>query len=63
METFVVRVWTPAEPEGEGAQPLRGLLERVRDGERRRFDGPLELIRELESAVAASTRERSPHDS
>ncbi len=53
-----MRVWTPAEPEGEGAQPLRGLLERVRDGERRRFDGGLELIEQLESAVSASTHER-----
>jgi hypothetical protein len=63
METFVVRVWTPGEPEGEGAPPLRGLLERVRDGERLHFDGGLELISQLESAVAASTGERSSHDS
>jgi hypothetical protein len=63
METFVVRVWTPGEPEREGPRPLQGLLERVRDGERLRFDGGLELIRHLESAVAASTGERRPHDS
>jgi hypothetical protein len=62
METFVVRVWTPAEPEGEGTRPLRGLLERVRDGERVRFDGGLELIRQLEAAVAASTHERRSDD-
>lgn len=61
METFVVRVWTPAEPEHEDAQPLRGLVEHVRLGEQRRFDGAADLLAFLEAAVVASTRERRPH--
>jgi hypothetical protein len=56
METFVVRVWAPAEPEGAGPR-LRGLLEHIRDGERRPFDGASDLIAQLESAVAASIQE------
>jgi hypothetical protein len=51
VETFVVRVWTPAESEGTGPRGLRGLVERVRAGERRPFDGEEELLAVLRSAV------------
>jgi hypothetical protein len=45
METFVVRVWTPAdagEPVG-----LHGIVEHVGSGEQRRFRGPEELLTAL----------------
>lgn len=63
METFVVRVWMPAEPERDGSQRLRGLLEHVCSGERRPFDGSRELIAHLEAAVVALIQERRPDDS
>lgn len=58
METFVIRVWTPAEPEHDGASGLRGLVEHVRLGERRPFDGGTELLAFLETAVTVPTQER-----
>ena len=58
METFVIRVWTPAEPEQDGASGLRGHVEHVRLGERRPFDGGPELLAFLETATTAPARER-----
>jgi hypothetical protein len=50
VETFVVRVWTPAQPE-RGSPQLRGLVEHVRAGEPRSFDGGRELLSILETVV------------
>jgi len=54
----VIRVWTPAEPEREGPAALRGLVEHVRLGEQRPFDGGPELIAFLEASVVAPSQER-----
>lgn len=63
METFVIRVWRPAE--GETDSPLRGLVEHVR-GERRPFEGPADLLAFLDTALRppkprAGSSEREPH--
>ncbi len=55
----MIRVWTPAEPDREGPAALRGLVEHVRLGEQRPFDGGRELIAFLEAAVAPSQERRS----
>ncbi len=62
METFVIRVWTPAEQEDEG-QPrnLRGLIEHVRFDERCTFEDGNQLLAVLQTALerqppAATTR-------
>lgn len=54
METFVIRVWTPAEPERTGEPILCGLVEHVRDGKRRPFEGGRALLEFLEAATAAT---------
>lgn len=54
METFVIRVWTPAEPEHSGGPTLCGLVEHIRDGERRPFEGGRALLEYLEAATAAT---------
>lgn len=58
METFVIRVWTPGEPEVDGSHALHGLVEHVRAGKRHAFDGGSELLAFLERTVAAPTQER-----
>jgi hypothetical protein len=52
METFVIRIWTPAEPEDdpEGVL-LRGFAEHVRSSERIIFVGSSELVAFLEITV------------
>lgn len=61
METFVVRVWTPAEGPDDGGPPvLRGFVEHVRAGERRRFDGGEALLAFVEHAVAAPIPHEQP---
>lgn len=60
METFVVRVWVPAEPEPEAVEPaLHGLVERVGDGRPRPFaDGEALLALLREAALAPRTDDR-----
>jgi hypothetical protein len=58
VETFVIRVWKPAEPEPDGPQTLRGLVERVRDGERHPFESGPGLLALLENALSATEGER-----
>lgn len=54
METFVIRVWTPAEPERAGEPTLCGLVEHIRDGERRPFEGGSALLAYLQAATATT---------
>src|SRR6185437_3647788 len=56
VETFVIRLWRPAEPEHDGAGRLRGVVECVRLGEHRPFDGGAELLAFLETAVTTPTQ-------
>lgn len=51
MDTFVVRVWASA-VEGSGDPHLRGVLEHVRSGESREFQGALELVERLRELAA-----------
>lgn len=43
METFVVRIWVPAEPYA-GRKPLRGFVEDVHGGRRVQFGSGDELV-------------------
>lgn len=58
METFVVRVWTPAETRAEGPFELHGIVEHVGSGEASRFRGSAELFEALraEREATASVR-------
>jgi hypothetical protein len=58
VETFVIRIWTPAQGE-EGAKPLalRGLAEHVGSGTRSAFREPAELLSFLEKALTHRDRE------
>jgi hypothetical protein len=52
METFVIRIWTPAEPDDDPeAVLLRGFAEHVRSSERIVFVGGSELVAFLETTV------------
>jgi hypothetical protein len=54
VETFVVRIWTPApaDPGADGERfPLRGLVEHVGSADRRAFRGAGELLAFLEAVV------------
>jgi hypothetical protein len=59
VETFVIRVWTPAEPDHGQRGDLHGLVEHVRLGEQRPFDGGGELLAFLAAAVAPMTERSS----
>jgi hypothetical protein len=43
MQTFVVRVWIPAVPDG-GLPQLNGLVEHIVSGRRRSFSGGPEVL-------------------
>lgn len=46
--TFVVRLWGPGEPTGDGPEALRGVVEHVRSGQSKPFrdaDALLALLR------------------
>jgi hypothetical protein len=43
VQTFVVRVWIPAAPDG-GLPQLNGLVERIGSGQRRTFSGGPEVV-------------------
>ena len=47
METYVVRVWTPAPEEPEGATGLRGEVEHPRTGHRQAFTSVDDLAEAL----------------
>jgi hypothetical protein len=54
MESFVIRVWTPAEQERiASARDLRGLIEHIGSGERDAFRGAGELLAFLETRLGA----------
>jgi hypothetical protein len=52
METFVIRLWTPAELE-DATEPrhLRGIVEQVRVGERRTFRDGSQLLALLRAGL------------
>jgi hypothetical protein len=65
METFVIRIWTPAADDAPDDLELRGLAEHVAGGERTAFRGSRELVAFLESALESSqksSRERGRPD-
>lgn len=52
VETFVIRVWTPAECVDDPERfRLRGVAEHVSSGERRAFEGAGELLAFVEARV------------
>jgi hypothetical protein len=54
MQTFVVRVWVPAEPTDASASgELHGVVEHVATGRSRRFAGADELVSFIENARSA----------
>ncbi len=63
METFLIRLWVPDEPEvfamsHERAFALHGVIEGGREGSPRPFANPDELIVGLSEALAGRMRER-----
>jgi hypothetical protein len=58
VETFVIRIWTPAERNDDPHRyRLRGLVEHVGSGERDAFRGAGELLAFLESRLEATPQE------
>ncbi|OFW52144.1 MAG: hypothetical protein A2146_08860 [Actinobacteria bacterium RBG_16_67_10] len=64
METFVVRIWRPAQVEGADGdqaerhrQPLRGLVRRVSEGTELPFAGADELIDLLATSPVPSAED------
>ena len=58
VETFVIRIWTPAERDDDPQRyRLRGLVEHVGSGERDAFRGAGELLAILESRLEATPQE------
>ena len=56
VETFVIRIWTPAERDDDPQRyRLRGLVEHVGSGEREAFRGAGELLALLEVRLEATT--------
>jgi hypothetical protein len=53
VKTFVVRVWTPAEPAVEEQGALHGLVEHVGSGRSAPFADELELLAFLREATLA----------
>ena len=52
METFVVRMWVPAEAE-PGQDALRGVVEHVASGRKLAFEGGRELLAFLATSGAS----------
>jgi hypothetical protein len=44
MDTFIVRLWVPAESDGVSAGAVHGMVQHVATGRRSPFTGPDELI-------------------
>ena len=58
METFVIRIWTPADSdELSASSSLRGRLEHVSSGRRSSFRGIDELARLIEESLSATAIE------
>jgi hypothetical protein len=58
VETFVIRIWTPAEHDGDPqGYGLRGFVEHVGSGKREAFRGAGELLAFLEVRVEAMPQE------
>jgi hypothetical protein len=55
VETFVIRVWTPADRHDPEHAGLSGLVEHVGPAERRAFRGAGELLAFLEQRLAVHT--------
>jgi hypothetical protein len=61
VETFVIRIWMPRDPDGrEGDLELCGLAEYVKGGERRAFRGSHELVEFIESTLETPSRRECP---
>lgn len=60
MKTFVVRVWTPAEPAGTEDQALRGVVEQVGSNCSTTFGDADELIAFLALEATATQPAASP---
>lgn len=56
-ETFVVRVWRPADPEEAEEQPLQGVVEHVSLPARRSFTGTDELVAVIQAILDRRERE------
>lgn len=50
MQTFVVRVWVPAAPDG-GLPQLNGLVEHVASGRQQAFSGGPEVVEFITDCV------------
>jgi hypothetical protein len=64
VKTFIVRIWTPADPGDPGGEPLRGLVEQIGAGEATPFVSEAELLEFLIRAAAQPAdhpqRDREP---
>jgi hypothetical protein len=61
VETFVIRVWTPAEQADDPERfRLRGLAEHIGSGEREAFRGARELLAFLEARLEQQRQEAEP---
>jgi len=58
METFVVRIWVPAEGAEASVEELHGVVEHIGSGRSRRFVGPTELLSFLGQARRAGSGQR-----
>ena len=59
MQTFVVRVWTEAEPTGSELDVLRGVVEHVGSGQTGTFTDDDELLAFLRERGRHEERERA----
>jgi hypothetical protein len=58
VETFVIRIWTPAERDDDPQRyRLRGLVEHIGSGERDAFRGAGELLAFLETRLEPKLQE------
>lgn len=62
MQTFVVRIWIPAEDEVEAAEPLHGVLERAGSAESTPFWGGEQLLQLLRIGLGADPDARTARE-
>jgi hypothetical protein len=53
METFLVRIWQPTEPDAPGDGEVRGFVQRARDGREEPFVGIGQLLERLAITVSS----------